>query len=692
MSAIDNMDNPLLDRSPCIAFDRIAAEHIEPAVDHLLADAAERLETLLRQDADRGFDNTILTLDGLTEDLDRVVGVVGHLEAVSTTPEVRAAYNRILPKVSDFHSSLVLNPSLWTAVKTAAEDTDRDQLSPDQSRYLDQTVRAFRRAGADLDEPGRQRMQEINRELSELTSRFSQNVLDARAAWTMDIDRQEDLAGLPQSTVDIARSQAEADGAGGWRLTLQAPCLIAVLTYCDNRDLRETLYRANSTLAVDGELDNRKLIPRILSLRQEKAQLAGYDDFPDYVAAERMARNGDTILSFLRDLEERSRPWFKQEQQELAEFVAGLDDGPDELRPWDLAYYSEKLRRQRYDLDAEELRGYFALPAVLDGLFELVERLFGIVVQAFETDDQARPSTWDPDVQVFSITDVDGTRLGHFYADFFPRANKRGGAWMNSFVTGGPGPDGFRPHVGLICANATPASGGRPSLLTHEEVQTVFHEFGHLLHHMLSKVQIRSQAGTHVAWDFVELPSQIMENWCWNRDALDLFARHYETGEPIPDDLFGAMLAARNFRTAHAMMRQLGFANLDMALHSSFPEHETDVARWAREILQEYVPTPLPDNYAMVCGFGHLFSGTVGYASGYYSYKWAEVLDADAFSRFEQAGIFDRETGREFVDKILSRGDSRDPLDLFRDFMGRDPDPEALLRRSGMADAPAVRS
>jgi oligopeptidase A len=399
------------------------------------------------------------------------------------------------------------------------------------------------------------------------------------------------------------------------------------------------------------------------------------------VLEDRMAHTGDRALTFLDDLKRKTEARFREENAELAAFRRTLE-GPQapELEPWDVAYYAEKQRAALYDFDEEALRPYFPLERVVAGMFEIVQRLYGIHVK-----EEPGAPVWHPDVKYYGIYDADGALLASFYADWYPRETKRGGAWMDAFLTGRPKGSGFEPHLGLICGNLTPPVAGKPALLTHREVETIFPEFGHLLHHSLSRVEVRSLAGTNVAWDFVELPSQIMENWCWEREALDLFARHYETGQPIPDDLFQKMKRARTFRSANAQMRQLGFGFTDLALHMKYSaEKDGDVIQYSRAILQEFSPARLPEDHAMVAGFTHLFSSPVGYGAAYYSYKWAEVLDADAFTRFRRNGIFSSEVGREFRENILARGDSQDPAELYRGFMGRDPDPNALLERSGL--------
>ncbi|HEY2735719.1 MAG TPA: M3 family metallopeptidase, partial [Polyangiales bacterium] len=463
-----------------------------------------------------------------------------------------------------------------------------------------------------------------------------------------------------------------------YRFSLQAPSYIPLLTYAQDRALREQVYRAMNTRAIAPPYDNRELVGRILALRREKAKLLGYTNFVDLVLHDRMAHDFARAREFIADLEARTRVAFANENEALQRFA-----GSEPLQPWDVAYYAEKQRLALYDFDEEELRPYFPLEGVLSGLFAIVQRLYGIEVA--ELNDLPR---WHDSVRTYRMRDGDGSLLGYFYADFFPREEKRDGAWMNAFVTGEATAHGFTPHVGLISANVTPPLGAAPALLGHREVETVFHEFGHLLHHMLSRVPVRSLAGTNVAWDFVELPSQIMENFCWEREALDLFARQYKTGAAIPEELYQKLRRARAYRGANDMMRQLGFATLDLDLHAAFdPARDGDVVPHARALMSRFAPAPLPETYAMVLGFGHLFAHPVGYAGGYYSYKWAEVLDADAFSRFAKEGVFSASVGKAFRERILARGDSRDPMELFKDFMGREPDLRALLARSGIEHA-----
>jgi oligopeptidase A len=479
----------------------------------------------------------------------------------------------------------------------------------------------------------------------------------------------------------MARASAASKGLPepSWRFTLQAPSYLAVMTYLDDEGMRRQVYEGFVNRATEEQYDNRPIMRSILELRGEKARLLGYRDFADLVLEDRMAHAGERAKQFLEALKHKTESHFKKENADLLAF-----SGKSELQPWDIAYYAEKQRAALYDFDEEALRPYFPLESVIHGMFEIVHRLYGISVV-----EKPDVPGWDPHVKYYEIYDQSGRGskelVGAFYADWFPRENKRGGAWMDNLITGDARGGRQEPHAGVICGNVTPPGHDRPSLLTHREVQTIFHEFGHLLHHCLSRVELRGFAGVNVAWDFVELPSQIMENWTWERDALDLFARHYQTGAPIPAQLLEKMRNARNFRAANTQMRQLGFGLVDLALHRDIPPGSNiDLLAFARDILQEFSPARLPEHYAMIVSFTHLFASPVGYGAGYYSYKWAEVLDADAFTLFQNDGIFSREVGGRFRDRILSRGDSEDPADLYRSFMGRDPDPNALLERSGL--------
>ncbi len=672
--------NPLLDLPYLIPFDRIRGEHVEPGIARLLEECRERLDGAASARDGRTYANTMHALDTLTEPLDTAMSVVRHLEAVATCDELRAAHNAVEPLVSAFYSRIPLNEGLWRALKSYEPTEEARALTGARRRFLVKTMASFRRHGAELDAAGKARLEEIDVELAKRTTSFSENVLDSTKAFELTIDAEEGLAGLPATARAEARESAASKGREGWRFTLQQPSYLAVMTYLDDAGVRETMYRAYYTRATSGQHDNRPHVARILELRRAKAVLLGYRDFSDFVLEDRMAGAGARARAFLEELRAKSQVHFERENAELAAFRRKIEGGgAPTMEPWDVAYYAEKLRRDLYAFDEEMLRPYFPLEKVVAGMFDLAGRLFGIEVR----EEESAPG-WDAQVRYFTIRDSDGTRLGGFYTDWYPRENKRGGAWMDAFRTGGPRDGAFDPHLGAICGNLSPPVGGRPALLTHRDVETIFHEFGHLLHHSLSRVEVRSLAGTNVPWDFVELPSQIMENWCWEREALDLFARHWESGAPIPEELFARMKRARNFRSANAMMRQLGFGLADLALHREYTPADGDPVEYGRRILERFAPTPLPAGHATMAGFTHLFGNPVGYAAGYYSYKWAEVLDADAFTRFRREGVFSREAGMAFRRAILERGDSDDPSALYREYLGRDPSVDALLERAGL--------
>lgn len=687
-------ESPLLHLGPDIRWQAIDAKDVVPAV-RTLIERARADVAAIGSSAPPSYDGVLGALERATEALGRAMSVISHLEGVAMTPELREAYGTVRPEVSAFYAGIPLDAALWSKLKALAEGSEGKALTGPHRRYLDKTVDEFRRSGADLDAAGKARLEAIDVELAQITTTFSNHVLDSTNAFELLIGDERSLRGLPDSALAMARAAAEAKGQKGWRFTLQAPSVIAVLTYLDEPTIRQAVWEAYNQRASKGELDNGPLIERIVALRAEKAKLLGKADFADLVLEDRMAKTGDRAEAFVADLTRRTEKAFLAENEELLRYRRELE-GPaaPPLQPWDVGYYAEKLRAARYDFDEEALRPYFAADRVVKGLFQTAERLYGV---RFE--ERPDVQAWDPEVKVFAVFDdtrVEGEReLGHFYVDLYPRENKRAGAWMASLLTAGTEPDGSRlPHVALFCANVSPptkdeSGAAVAALLTHDEVTTLFHEFGHLLHHMLSDVEVRALAGTNVAWDFVELPSQIHENWAWEREALDLFARHVETDAPLPDELLEKMRRARTYRGATQQMRQLGFASLDLMLHRRYDRaRDGDVIAWARTVMQRFAPAPLPPGFAMLASFSHLFSGSVGYAAGYYSYKWAEVLDADAFSRFLERGIFDRETGRAFKSTVLSRGDADDPMKLFVDFMGREPDLSPLLARTGIAVEP----
>ncbi len=672
---------PLLHRTESIPFSSLTPEQISPTIDETLKLAAQELERIKSVQDPRTFENTMRAFDNLGLHLSFAMSIISHLESVATTPAWRTEYNAVLPRVSEFQSSLVLDAELWRALTGYANTPEAKQLTGERKRLLETTIEDFKREGAELPPAEKKKLTEIDTELTEITTKFEQNVLDATNKFEFVTTSEKDIAGLPQSALDMGKTSAASKGVEGYRFTLQGPSYIAIMTYADSRDVREMFYRAYNTRCTSGDLSNVDLLYRILELRAQKAALLGYKDFSDLILADRMAKNGATAEKFCRTLEGHVAEHVKRDQEELKAFVRDeLKIDPADMKPWDVGYYAEKMRLARYDFDEEELRPYFALPTVLKGLFTLVEKTFRISVK-----ENPSLQKWDKEVTTFSAYDSEsGELLGHFYVDLFPRENKRGGAWMDGLVTHVTHEDPI-PHVGLIAGNFTPPTQTNPSLLTHDEVTTLFHEFGHLMHQLCSRTETRSLSMNGVAWDFIELPSQILENWCWEREAIDLMARHHETGEKIPEDLFQKMLKARNFRSASQIMRQVGFASVDLALHRSYDRtKDGDLLSYCREMLNRFSPLPLPEGYGMIAGFTHLFSSPVGYAAAYYSYHWAEVLDADAFSRFKAEGIMNASTGVAFRTEILSKGDTEDPGQLFRNFRGRDPEIKPLLERAGL--------
>lgn len=671
--------NPLATITVPVPWNEVRASHVEAAVDELLERAQARLDAI--HDAPRTYDQTLGALDMATSELDYAMNVASHLEAVDGTAEMRAAYNKILPKVSAFGSKIMLSEPLYRAMRDLAATDEPAKYDPGRARFLKKTLADFRRNGAELDANGKQRLGDIDVALSEQTLKFAQNVVDATAAFELVVEDEKLLAGLPEGAIEAAKASAEEKGRKGWRFTLQAPSYGPVLTYADDRKLRETLYRANVTRASSGEWDNRPVIRDVLALRQEKAKLLGFPHFADLAIDDRMAKTGKDALAFVTMLRDKLAPAFARENEELAAF-AKKHGQTEPIAPWDVSYWSEKQRRALYDFDEETLRPYHPLDRLLTGLFEIAESIYGVKIARDE-----KAPVWHQDATAWTVLDHDGHRLGAFYLDLYPRETKRDGAWMGGVIDRLPGTGEERENVAVIVCNVTPPrKPGQPALLNHREVETLFHEFGHMMHHLLSEVAIRSMAGTRVVSDFVELPSMIMENWTWERDALDRFARHHESGAPIPDDVKDRMLRARTYRAANALMRQLGFSTVDLLLHTEFDEKKHgDVMAYARDVFAKFSPVPLPEDYAMLASFSHLFGAAYGYAAGYYSYQWSEVLEADAFGRFREAGILSRETGDAFRKSILARGDTDDPAELYRSFLGRDPDVNALLKRLGIA-------
>ena len=651
------------------------------------------------------FENTIKALEQATVQLDEAWGLVAHLDSVCNSEELRNAYNDILPAVSEFEAKILLDAQLWNSIKTFAESEQAKNLIPIDQRLLEETIKDFREAGADLPEGKRKRLEELSSELAKITQKFSENVLDATNAWQMVVKEEDKLKGLPSSALDAAKQSAiqklgKEEGKDRWRFTLHAPSMLPVLQYLDDEELREKIWSASDRLGTEEPTSNSLLIKEILSLRQEKALLLGKKDFADAVLSRRMAKDGRVADDFISGLKEKTLPFFTKENLELEEFKAEKTNlEVDLLQPWEVGYWAEKLKKERYSFDDEDLRPYFPIQSVLQGMFSLVTQIFGLKIverstqfegETFSNGEEVNNpvEVWHKEIRFYDLFDKESENLlGSFYADWHPRSSKRGGAWMNFLKTAEPTKEGIgSPHLGLICGNLTAPTPGKPALLTHYEVETIFHEFGHLLHHLCGEVPHRSLNGVNVAWDFVELPSQIMENWCWERVSLDLFARHHETDECIPEELFQKMLRARNFMAGNAMMRQLAFSKLDLFLHRTLALQDfEDLENEIQSALEEYFPKRKSSARTITHRFSHLFSSPVGYAAAYYSYKWAEVLDADAFTRFQKEGVMNPEIGRKFREHILSKGNSLPPDQLYRNFMDRDPKVEALLKRSGLS-------
>jgi oligopeptidase A len=706
------MAAPFLTQDFHIRWSTLTPDHIEADIHAALEKAQANLDALIDQDRGKmNFDTVVLGLDETTRELNEAWGLVTHLDSLCNSPALREAHNKMLAEVSAFFAKIPLNEHLWDLLVTYSKTEEAKKLNPVSKRALDESMEGFIQAGADLPPEKKKRVEEIESELSKITQKYSENVLDSTNKWELVIDDVDRLQGLPPSAIEAARADAAAKGLGTpekplYRLTLKAPSMIPVMEYLEDESIRRQVWEGACSIGRGGEHDNTDNVFNILRLRHEKSQIMGKAHFADHVLAHRMAKTGRSALRFIEDLYSRVNEAFKRETIELQEFRADTaHQATDLFQPWEVSFWSEKQRKSKYDFDEEELRPYFPLDRVLGGMFQLAEKVFdlritpreGVYVEPGQDAPEnisAQPGkagpveVWHPEVKFYEVRNEKGVHIGSFYADWHPRDAKRGGAWMNYLKMGVP-PSGERDrrlHLGLICGNMTPPVDGKPALLTHDEVCTVFHEFGHLLHQLCGNVEIPSLNGVSVYWDFVELPSQLLENFCWERESLDLFARHHETGEAIPARLFKKMLAAKNYRSASDIMRQLAFGKLDLELHMNHAATEgADLDQLARKILNGYLMPLKTEQPTMARRFGHLFSSPVGYAAGYYSYKWAEVLDADAFTRFQQEGVLHPGVGREFREKILSKGNSEDPAKLFHDFMGRDPDAMALLTRAGLA-------
>ncbi|MHC8440800.1 MAG: M3 family metallopeptidase [Candidatus Eutrophobiaceae bacterium] len=676
------MENPLLNEDLLPLFSKIQPKHIAPAIDSLLdGNRLEIARILAENKGNYTWENTMAPLEELEDRLNRAWSPISHMHSVADNEELRAAYNDCLPKLSDYATEMGQSRDLFAAYQAVSDNHAALSLNPAQRKIMENALRDFRLSGIDLPGPQRERYRQIQQELSKMEVLFEENLLDATNAWKRHVTDPSEIAGLPESMLQLARAAAQSQD--GWLFTLDFPNYAAVMQYAENPALRETFYRAWNARASgfgahDPKWDNTDLIPRILSLRTEKAQLLGFKSYAHLSLATKMAETPEQVLKFLSDLVAQSRSQAQREHQEVLEF-ARSEFGVEQLQPWDLSWYSQRLRSSRYEYSPEDLRPWFALSQVLDGLFEVVSRLYGIHFRQ-----RTGVDVWHEDVRFYDLLDADGGVLGGFYLDPCSRKEKRGGAWMDECrirrMNGGV----CQQPIAYLSCNFTPASPGKPILLLHDEAITLFHEFGHGLHHMLTQVDYAGVSGiSGVPWDAVELPSQFMENWCWERASLDLFAKHVETGEGLGDAMYGKLKAAKNFQSAMQMMRQLEFSLFDFRLHLEFAENpEVSVHGLLEEVRKQVAVVFPPEFNRFENGFSHIFAG--GYAAGYYSYKWAEVLSADAFSKFEEHGVFDRATGMEFRQNVLEKGGSEEPMELFMRFRGRPPSVNALLRHSGI--------
>jgi oligopeptidase A len=678
------MTNPLLQQNRLPLFLAIKAEYIEPALDSVLQSAKQTVDALLSNMEQVTWQSLVLPMEALDATIDHVWSPVSHLNSVMNSDELRDAYNACLPKLSQFGTELGQNEDLFKAYKSIAEGSEYQTLDRAQKKVIDNAIRDFRLSGVELSQQDRDKYKAISQSLTELTAKFEQNLMDATHAWKKHITDETSLAGLPESTKEMAAQFAKRDELEGWLFTLDFPSYMPVMSYADDRGFREEMYTAFATKASDqgpnaGQWDNTEVMKDILKLRHQLANLIGFANHAERSLATKMAQSPQQVLDFLNDLAERSRPIAEKEFEELKAF-ANETTGMTELEAWDVTYFAEKLRQQRYSISQEELKPYFPEDKVVAGLFAVVNKLYGLDIK--ERDDI---DVWHKDVRFFDIFDDEGELRGQFYLDLYARNHKRGGAWMDECLVRRQTEQGIETPVAFLTCNFSEPVGDKPALFTHDEVTTLFHEFGHGLHHMLTKIHHAGVSGINgVAWDAVELPSQFMENWAWEREALDLISGHFETGEVLPQDLFDKMIAARNFQSAMIMVRQLEFSIFDFRLHLEFnPEQDNQVEKILAEVREQVAVVKPPEFNRFAHSFSHIFAG--GYAAGYYSYKWAEVLSADAFSKFEEKGIFDRQTGLEFLQAILEQGGSREPMELFVEFRGREPKIDALLRHSGIA-------
>jgi Zn-dependent oligopeptidase len=658
-----------------IPFDKLKIEHFMPAIEKGLKIARENIKTIKDNPASPDFDNTILALQISGELLDEVTTVYFNLYSIESNDEFKALAQKISPMLAEFQSQVLTDSELFKKIEKVYKD--QKDLNAEQKRLVEHYYKQFVRNGANLSPEKKKKLEAIDKELSTLSPKFSQNLLKSTNAFELHITDEKDLEGLPEGAKEAAAFTAKKKGKdGGWLFTLQIPSVLPIYKYAKNRKLREKMNRAYGARAYNDDFDNRKILKRIAQLRHERAELLGYKTHAQYVLEERMAETPETVEAFLERIYSVAFPAAKKEIEEIKE-LAMKTDGIEDLQSWDSAYYSEKLKKIKYNYDEEELRPYFKVENVIDGLFKVAGKLYNITFKELKN-----IPVYHTEVKVFEVDDKDGSHLGLLYMDLFPRETKRNGAWMTRFKTQGFSHGKIRrPHVGIV-ANLTPSTDKKPSLLELSEVQTLFHEFGHALHGLLSDCTYQTLSSPNVYWDFVELPSQIMENWTLEKEALDMFAVNYKTGEKMPDALIQKVKKAQNFNKGMANIRQLTFGFLDMAWHAHDPRTIEDIPAFEDKVFEKTRLLPKVDGTNQSCSFGHIFAG--GYSSGYYSYKWAEVLDADSFELFKEKGIFNQEIADSFRKNILSKGNTAHPMELYVKFRGREPDPDAMLKRDGL--------
>ncbi len=681
------MTNPLLVQTALPEFSKIKPEHVKPAVEHAISECKKVIDNVLSSTTEFTWKNLVEPIDEVGDKLGKLWSPVSHMNSVVSSDELRDAYESCLPILSEYSTFVGQHKPLYEAYQQLAESKHYQSLNVAQKKVIDDTLRDFKLSGIALEKSQQVRYGEIVTRLSDLSSQYSNNVLDATHAFTVNITNEDELSGLPDSAKEAAKALAQEKELSGWLFTLDFPSYLPVMTYCDNRDLREKMYHAFCTRASDqgpnaGEFDNSDFMLETLQLRHDLAVLLGFENYAEKSIETKMAAKTSEVIGFLEGLAAKSKQQGAKEIQELTEFAKTITPNGDELQAWDLPYYAEKLKQERYAISDEELRPYFPESKAVSGLFEVVNRLFGLTITQRDDVD-----TWHEDVKFFDVFDANNNQRGSFYLDLYARSKKRGGAWMDDCVGRRQTVNGdIQLPVAYLTCNFNKPVGNKPALFTHDEVVTLFHEFGHGIHHMLTQINESGVSGINgVPWDAVELPSQFLENWCYEPEALAFISGHYETGEPLPADMLEKMLAAKNFQSAMQMLRQLEFSLFDFKMHMNFnPEAENThyIQNTLNKVREQYAVAKAPEFNRFQNGFSHIFAG--GYAAGYYSYKWAEVLSADAFSRFEEEGVFNKNVGRDFLNNILEKGGSEEPSDLFEAFRGREPSIEALLRHSGI--------